>query len=78
VGNKLQQMGLLWILALVGSAALVLAGRRWSAPLVPHALPVWALLLLPPLVTLLWLLSQWSLPPAGQGGQSEASNQEQR
>jgi len=78
MGGKGPLMAWLWLLALAGSAALVLAGRRWPEPLVPHGPLVWLLLLLPPLATLLWLLGHWSIEPGGQGGQSEASNQEQR
>jgi hypothetical protein len=76
--SKLQQTALLWSFALACSAALVAAGRRWPDPLPIAALPVWLLLLLPPLLMALWLLGRWSLPAAGQGGQSEASIQEQR
>jgi hypothetical protein len=78
MGGKGQAMAWLWALALVGSAALVAAGRRWPAPLPPQAATVWLLLLLPPLATLLWLVTQWSLGPDGQEGQSEASKREQR
>ena len=75
---KVRVMALLWLLALGLSAALAVAGRRWSNPLVPEPLLVWSLLLAPPLATAAWLLWGWSLPSAGQGGQSEASNQEQQ
>lgn len=75
---KIRGMALLWLLALGLSAALAVAGRRWSDPLIPQPLLVWSLLLAPPLATAAWLLRGWSLPPAGQGGQSEASNQEQQ
>ena len=76
--SKLRGMALLWTLALGLSAALATAGRRWSDPLIPQPLLVWSLLLLLPLATGAWLLRGWSLPPAGQGGQSETSNQEQQ
>jgi len=76
--SKLQQTALLWSFALACSAALGAAGRRWPDPLPIAALPVWLLLLLPPLLMALWLLGRWSLPAAGQGGQSEASIKEQR
>jgi hypothetical protein len=76
--GKLRQIALLWLLALAMSAALVAAGRRWPDPLTPTSGPVWILLLVPPLVTALALLVRWSLPPAGEGGQSEALSQEQR
>jgi hypothetical protein len=75
---KARVMALLWLLALGLSAALDAAGRRWSDPLFPEPLLVWSLLLAPPLATGAWLLRGWSLPPAGQEGQSEASNQEQQ
>jgi hypothetical protein len=76
--TKLQQIGLLWFLALGMSAALVAAGRRWPDPLTLASGPIWTLLLLPPLAMALWLLGGWSLPPAGQEGQSEAPTQEQQ
>jgi len=76
--SKLQQIGLLWFLALGLSAALVGAGQRWPDPLTLVSGPIWTLLLLPPLAMALWLLGGWSLPPAGQGGQSEAPTQEQQ
>ena len=78
LATKVQQVGLLWFLALGVSAALVAAGRRWPDPLPLSSGPIWILLLLPPLAMALWLLRGWSLPPAGQGGQSEALTQEQR
>ena len=76
--TKLQQIGLLWFLALGLSAALVGAGRHWPDPLTLASGPIWTLLLLPPLAVALWLLGGWSLPPAGQGGQSVAPTQEQQ
>lgn len=75
---KLRLLALLWSLALLLSAALVAAGRHWPVPLTPRPLPIWCLLALPPLLTGLWLLGGWSLPPAGEGGQSESSKQEQQ
>jgi len=76
--GKVRSLALVWGLCLVLSAALAAAGRRWSAPLTPQPLTVWSLLLLPPLLTGLVLLRGWRLPTAGDGGQSEAPNQEQR
>jgi len=76
--SKLQQIGLLWFLALGLSAVLVGAGRRWPDPLTLASGPIWALLLFPPLAMALWLLGGWSVSPAGQGGQSEAPTQEQQ
>lgn len=76
--GKGRSLALVWGLSLVLSAALVAAGRRWPEPLTPRSLPVWCLLLLPPLATGLWLLRGWRLSPDGEGGQSEASNQEQQ
>ena len=76
--SKLRGMALLWTLALGLSAALVASGRRWPDALNPQPLLVWSLLLLPPLATAAWLWRGWSLPVAGQGGQSEASTQEQQ
>jgi ABC-type molybdate transport system permease subunit len=75
---KVRSLALLWVLALLVSAALVLAGRRWSDPLTPQAPVVWALLLLPPLATGLWLLRDWSVAAAGERGESEGSTQEQQ
>jgi hypothetical protein len=74
---KVRSLALLWGLALLISAALALAGRRWPDPLTPHAAAVWILLLLPPLATGLWLLRDWTLP-ASERGESEASTQEQQ
>jgi hypothetical protein len=54
----------LWALALALSAALVAAGERWPAPLVPDGRLVWALVLGPPLLMALWLAASWCLPPA--------------
>jgi hypothetical protein len=76
--SKLGAMALLWTLALGLSAALVASGRRWPDSLNPQPLLVWSLLLLPPLATAVWLWRGWSLANAGQGGQSEAPNQEQQ
>ena len=75
--SKIRQIALLWFLALGLSAALVGAGRHWPDPLSPTSGPIWTLLLLPPFAMALWLLAGWSLPPAGQVGQSEAPTQEQ-
>ncbi|MFO7629503.1 MAG: hypothetical protein R6W06_08305 [Prochlorococcaceae cyanobacterium] len=56
-----------WLLALLLSALLVAAGRRWPAPLPIQPLPVLALVLLPPLGLALWLL----LAPRGRGESSD-------
>ena len=72
LASKLRQIGLLWLLALGMSAALVVAGRRWPDPLSAAAGPIWTLLLLPPLAMALWLLGRWTLPAPGQEGESEA------
>lgn len=74
---KLRQVGRLWALALLLSTLLAAAGERWPQPLPVRGDLVWALVLLPPLVTLLWLLRGWSLPVAGQGGESGADAAEQ-
>ena len=81
MAGKWRAIAGLWGLALVMSAALALAGRRWPDPLVPQAALVWLLLLLPPLAVLAWLLRGWSLEgrrPDGEEGQSEAIQREQR
>jgi hypothetical protein len=69
-----------WVLALVMSAALVVAGARWPEPLSISLPLVWALLLVPPALMALLLLLRWPLasapPPAataplrGDGGES--------
>ncbi|MFM7267029.1 MAG: hypothetical protein ACKOZT_00365 [Cyanobium sp.] len=76
--GKFRSLALVWGLSLLLSALLAAAGRRWSEPLTPQALTVWSLLLLPPLLTGLWLLRGWRLSAAGDGGQSETPNQEQQ
>jgi hypothetical protein len=58
----------LWALALAISAGLVAAGLRWPQPLQPRGDVVALLLLGPPLVMALWLLSHWRLDPAGASG----------
>ena len=75
---KFRSLALVWGLSLLLSALLAAAGRRWSEPLTPQALMVWSLLLLPPLLTGLLLLRSWRLPHAVDGGESEATNQEQQ
>lgn len=60
----------LWALALGLSAVLVGAGERWSGPLPIRLDLVVFLLLAPPLSMLMWLLGQWRLPVAGEGGES--------
>lgn len=74
---KLRQVARLWALALVMSCLLAAAAERWPQPLPPRADLAWALVLLPPLATLLWLLRGWSLPAAGQEGESGAESAEQ-
>ena len=76
--TKLRQIGLLWLLALGLSAALVGAGRRWPDPLPPASLPIWTLLLLPPLAMALWLVGRWTLPAPGQEGESKPIPHEQQ
>jgi hypothetical protein len=74
---KLRQVAQLWALALLLSTLLAAAGERWPEPLPIRGDLVWVLVLLPPLLTLIWLLRGWSLPPAGQEGESGASAAEQ-
>ena len=69
-GPKLRSLLGLWALALGLSALLVAAGERWSEPLPIRADLVVFLLLAPPLAMLTWLLRQWRLPTAGEGGES--------
>lgn len=59
----------LWALALAISAGLVAAGLRWPQPLQPRGEVVALLLLGPPLLMALWLLSRWRLDAAGTAGQ---------
>ncbi len=51
-----------WSLALALSAVLAAAGERWPEPLPIRPAMVWALVLLPPLLMALALLTDWSLP----------------
>ncbi len=75
---KLLQLAWVWGFSLALSTLLALAGRHWSAPLPVRPGPVLALLLLPPLLMLGWLLRNWSLPEAGQGGESVGGAQERQ
>ena len=68
-----------WVLALAMSAGLAAAGGRWPEPLPIWPPLVWGLLLLPPALMALLLLSRWPLPSAppaataplrGDGGES--------
>jgi hypothetical protein len=59
----------LWALALAISAGLVAAGLRWPQPLHPRGDVVALLLLGPPLLMALWLLSRWRLDPPGTAGE---------
>ncbi|KEF42432.1 MAG: hypothetical protein ER33_06140 [Cyanobium sp. CACIAM 14] len=68
--SKLEEVGRLWSLALVLSALLAAAGRRWTMPLPVVPWLVVALVLGPPLLMALVLLLRWRLPPAGEGGES--------
>lgn len=60
-----------WSLALAISALLAAAGQRWPAPLPVQPALVWLLVLLPPLVVGLWLLTRWSLPDLDRGESSD-------
>ena len=69
----------LWAVSLMVSVVLVAAGQRWPQPLVPDAVMVVGLLLLPPLLTLLWLACNWRLPASPQaetGERGESQNSE--
>jgi hypothetical protein len=66
--SKIRAVLRLWALALAISAGLVAAGVRWPQPLQPRGDVVALLLLGPPLVMALWLLSRWRLDPAGASG----------
>lgn len=57
----------LWALALAASAALAASGERWPEPLVVQPVLVWCLVLVPPALVALWLLSQWR-----NGGEGES------
>jgi hypothetical protein len=63
-----------WSLGLALSAVLAAAGERWPEPLPIRPLLVWALVLLPPLLIALVLLTGWSL--TSQGGELEPTNNE--
>jgi membrane protein implicated in regulation of membrane protease activity len=69
-GPKLRSALGLWALALGLSALPVAAGERWSGPLPIRLDLVLFLLLAPSLAMLTWLLRQWRLPVAGEGGES--------
>jgi hypothetical protein len=77
---KLMSVLVLWGVALATSAALVAAGGRWPQPLVPRGDVVALLVVGPPLLTLLWLLSRWRLSAAGRAagsahpGRGESTN----
>ena len=76
--GKTRALLLLWGVSLLFSAALVAAGRRWPAPLLPQAATVWSLLLLPPLLTGLAVLLRGRQAPAGERGESGGSTQERQ
>jgi hypothetical protein len=61
----------LWALSLMLSVLLVAAGERWPQALLPDARVVAALVLGPPLVVLVWLVRNWRLDNADQGGSGE-------
>ncbi|MFM7312694.1 MAG: hypothetical protein ACKO0M_05930 [Cyanobium sp.] len=67
-----------WSLALALSAALAAAGERWPDTLPIRPAAIWALVLLPPLLMVLVLVSGWSLPGAAtrQGGESDPTDRE--
>ena len=68
-----------WSLALALSAVLAAAGERWPAPLPIRPDLVWALVLLPPLLMALVLLSSWSLPgppPSDGDGPAESASRQ--
>ena len=67
---KLLQLAALWLGAWLFSLALVTAGRRWPAPLLPDPAVIWTLLLAPAALLLLLLLSRWRLPPEPREGES--------
>ncbi len=52
----------IWALALALSTVLVVAGQHWPQPLVPDSRWVWGLVLGPPLLMALWLLSGLWVP----------------
>ena len=68
--GKLVSLLLVWGLALMISALLVLAGQHWPEPLVPTSARVWVPVLSPPLLMGLWIAGRWDRvqalePPAG-------------
>jgi ABC-type molybdate transport system permease subunit len=71
VSSTLTAVLRLWSLALAISALLAAAGQRWPDPLPVQPALVWLLVLLPPLVVGLWLLTRWSLPDPDRGESSE-------
>jgi hypothetical protein len=70
--GKLASLLLVWGLALIISALLVLAGQHRPEPLVPTPALVWGLVLSPPLLMGLWIAGRWDRvqalePTAGVG-----------
>jgi len=63
--RKFGPVARLWTLALALSGLLVWAGQRWSSPPPIRADLVLALLLLPPLATVVVVLRRWALPVEG-------------
>ena len=68
--SKTRQVLQVWSLALAASALLAAAGERWPAPLTIRPEVVAALLLLPPLAMLAWLLVHWRLPQEPARGEN--------
>jgi hypothetical protein len=67
VPSKARSVLRLWALALAASAALAASGERWPEPLAVQPALVWCLVLVPPALVALWLLSQWR-----NGGEGES------
>jgi hypothetical protein len=83
--DKIRQVAVLWLLALVGSALLVAAGRHWPEPPAPDATLALVLIVLPPLAMGWWVRRRWHLPGDQRGERlpegseslgSESSDQE--
>ncbi|MCP9775536.1 hypothetical protein KBY58_01635 [Cyanobium sp. HWJ4-Hawea] len=62
----MRQVLQLWALALALSVVLVAAGDRWPEPLQLQPLLVWGLVLAPPALMGIWLLSRWRIDGKGE------------
>ena len=81
--NPRSKLLLTWLAALLPSGGLAWAGHHWPEPLAIDLGWVLGLVLVPPALMGLWLLLGWrsgagARPPAGDGGESLHSGEEQQ